>query len=247
MYIHIYIYVAAFVNLIFMFSRMQVHYSKVLSFETCTADIFITWKKRDANKATWPFGHSQISSERAAEHFLEFYIFKFQKTNGSSMYWIHVSYWGHIRNTISYIQLTQLGTVSPHFWCLGSHHHRQRDTRRNPHRDITRSTCFSRGCTSASSMRFWTCGETLPGMTLWFHVWLPTKSNVKSWNIHREWRCMSYWKWGFCNGMLVNSKVYCINRYEQIWRMWTLTPAKVNMSPEMGPCSIFTGDMLVLG
>ena len=32
------------------------------------------------------------------------------------MYWIHVSYWGHIRNTISYIQLTQLGTVSPHFW-----------------------------------------------------------------------------------------------------------------------------------
>lgn len=110
------LYVAAFVNLIFMFSRMQVHYSKVLSFETCTADIFITWKKRDANKATWPFGHSQISSERAAEHFLEFYRFKFQKTNGSSMYWIHVSYWGHIRNTISYIQLTQLGTVSPHFW-----------------------------------------------------------------------------------------------------------------------------------
>lgn len=114
--LYIYIYVAAFVNLIFMFSRMQVHYSKVLSFETCTADIFITWKKRDANKATWPFGHSQISSERAAEHFLEFYRFKFQKTNGSSMYWIHVSYWGHIRNTISYIQLTQLGTVSPHFW-----------------------------------------------------------------------------------------------------------------------------------
>lgn len=140
LYIYIYIYVAAFVNLIFMFSRMQVHYSKVLSFETCTADIFITWKKRDANKATWPFGHSQISSERAAEHFLEFYRFKYQKTNGSSMYWIHVSYWGHIRNTISYIQLTQLGTVSPSFLGLGSHHHRQRDTRRNPHRDITRST-----------------------------------------------------------------------------------------------------------
>lgn len=103
-----------------MFSRMQVHYSKVLSFETCTADIFIPWKKRDANKTTWPFGHSQISSERAAEHFLEFYRFKFQKTNGSSMYRIHVSYWGHIRNTISYIQLTQLGTISSHFWCLGS-------------------------------------------------------------------------------------------------------------------------------
>ena len=72
-------------------------------------------KKRDANKTTWPFGHSQISSERAAEHFLEFCRFKFQKTNGSSMYRIHVSYWGHVRNTISYIQLTQLGTVSPHF------------------------------------------------------------------------------------------------------------------------------------
>ena len=108
----------------------------------------------------------------------------------------------------------------PSFLGLGSHHHRQRDTRRNPHRDITRSTCFSRGCTSAPSMRFWTCGETLPGMTLWFHVWLPTKSNMtRAGTYTRNWRCMSYWKWGFCNGMLVNSKVYCINRYEQIWRM----------------------------
>ena len=97
------LYVAALSIWYSCFQECKCTIRKCYLFQTCTADIFITWKKRDANKTTWPFGHSQISSERAAEHFREFYRFKFQKTNGSSMYWIHVSYWGHIRKKLIFI------------------------------------------------------------------------------------------------------------------------------------------------
>ena len=31
----------------------------------------------------------------------------------------------------------------------------------------------------------------------------PPKTNMTGWKIHHEWRCISYWKWGFSNVKLV--------------------------------------------
>ena len=35
----------------------------------------------------------------------------------------------------------------------------------------------------------------------------PRKTNMTSWKIHHEWRCISYWKWEFPNVMLVSRGV----------------------------------------
>ncbi len=37
----------------------------------------------------------------------------------------------------------------------------------------------------------------------------PPKTNMTSWKIHHEWRCISYWKWEFPNVMLVFRGVIC--------------------------------------
>ncbi len=40
---------------------------------------------------------------------------------------------------------------------------------------------------------------------------VPPKTNMTGWNIYHEWRCISYWKWGFSNVMLVFRGVHLIS------------------------------------